>query len=91
MGAFVPRCQFAIKGQYAEADALYLRAIQIEERTLGPLHPEFATTLNNRAGLLERQVTTTNASFTATLVGASLVGESCLVVVNYSLRIQHRT
>ncbi|CAN0344597.1 unnamed protein product, partial [Ectocarpus sp. 6 AP-2014] len=38
-----------------EADPLYLRAIEIGEKTLGPDHPDFATSLNNRAGLLQAQ------------------------------------
>ena len=44
------------QGKYAEADPLYLRAIEIGEKTLGPDHPELATRLNNRAGLLAAQV-----------------------------------
>ncbi|CAM9170840.1 unnamed protein product, partial [Ectocarpus sp. 8 AP-2014] len=38
-------------GKYDEADPLYLRAIEIGEKTLGPDHPALATRLNNR-GLL---------------------------------------
>ncbi|CAN0458451.1 unnamed protein product, partial [Scytosiphon promiscuus] len=34
-------------GKYDEADPLYLRAIEIEEKTLGPDHPSVATSLNN--------------------------------------------
>ncbi|CAN0356259.1 unnamed protein product, partial [Ectocarpus fasciculatus] len=44
------------QGKYQEADPLYLRAIEIGERTLGADHPDLATRLNNRAGLLEKQV-----------------------------------
>ena len=44
------------QGKFDEADPLYLRAIEIGEKTLGPEHPSLATTLNNRAGLLEQQV-----------------------------------
>ena len=40
------------QGKYEEADPLYLRAVAIGEKTLGPDHPTLATTLNNRAGLL---------------------------------------
>ena len=45
-----------LQERYDEADRLYLRCIKIEERTLGPDHPELAVSLNNRAGLLRRQV-----------------------------------
>ncbi|CAN0527328.1 unnamed protein product, partial [Laminaria digitata] len=37
--------------KFEEADPLYLRAIEIGEKTLGPDHPSLATRLNNR-GLL---------------------------------------
>ncbi|CAN0068607.1 unnamed protein product, partial [Ectocarpus sp. 12 AP-2014] len=43
------------QGNYAEAAPLYLRAIEIQEKILGPDHQDLATTLNNRAGLLESQ------------------------------------
>ncbi|CAN0535993.1 unnamed protein product, partial [Laminaria digitata] len=36
------------RGKYAEADSLYLRAIEIGEKTLSPDHPDLATRLNNR-------------------------------------------
>ena len=45
-----------MQGKYDEADPLYLRAIEIGEKTLGPDHPDLATRLNNRARLLESQV-----------------------------------
>ena len=41
-----------IQGKYAEAEPLYARAIEIWEKALGPEHPNVATVLNNRAGLL---------------------------------------
>ncbi|CAM9170764.1 unnamed protein product, partial [Ectocarpus sp. 8 AP-2014] len=44
-----------LMGKYAEADPLYLRAIEIGENTLGLDHPALATQLNNWAGLLESQ------------------------------------
>ena len=44
------------QGNLEQADPLYLRAIEIAEKTLGPDHPELATCLNNRAMLLESQV-----------------------------------
>ncbi|CAN0500846.1 unnamed protein product, partial [Ectocarpus sp. 8 AP-2014] len=40
---------------YTEADPLYLRAIEIGEKALGPDHPDIATRLNRRAGLLRLQ------------------------------------
>ncbi|CAM9914177.1 unnamed protein product [Ectocarpus sp. 12 AP-2014] len=43
------------QGKYDEADPLYLQAIEIAEKTLGPDHPSEATRLNNRVGLLESQ------------------------------------
>ena len=46
----------ATQGKFEEADSLYLRAIEIGEKTLGPDHPDLATRLNNRAGLLRKQV-----------------------------------
>ncbi|CAN0586242.1 unnamed protein product, partial [Ectocarpus sp. 12 AP-2014] len=43
------------QGIYDKADPLYLRAIEIGEKTLGPDHPDLATWLNNRARLLKAQ------------------------------------
>lgn len=44
------------QGKYAEADLLYARSLAIREKVLGPEHPEFATSLSNRAELLKSQV-----------------------------------
>lgn len=44
------------QGKYEEADPLCLRAIVIDERALGPDHPELAAKLSKRAGLLQQQV-----------------------------------
>ena len=44
------------QGEYAKAGALYKRCQAIDEKVLGPEHPSVATTLHNRAGLLEAQV-----------------------------------
>ena len=41
---------------YQEADELYLRAIGIQEKVLGPDHPDLGTLLNNRASGLGAQV-----------------------------------
>lgn len=35
---------------------MYVRAVKIGEKVLGPLHPDLATRLNNRAVLLTKQV-----------------------------------
>ena len=45
------------QGKYGEADLLYLRAIEIREKALGPDHPTVATSLNDRANVLHAQVT----------------------------------
>lgn len=44
------------QGKHEEADALYARAIEIGETSLGPDHPDQTIRLCNRAGLLESQV-----------------------------------
>lgn len=44
------------KEKFEEADPLYLRAIEMGEKALGPGHPALARQLNNRAGLLTKQV-----------------------------------
>ncbi|CAN0521020.1 unnamed protein product, partial [Ectocarpus sp. 8 AP-2014] len=38
-----------LQGKDSEADRLYLRAIEIGEKTLGPTHVQLAAMLNNRA------------------------------------------
>ncbi len=43
------------QGREAEAEPLYQQALDIQEKALGPEHPEVATTLNNLAGLCTRQ------------------------------------
>ncbi|CAN0545207.1 unnamed protein product, partial [Ectocarpus sp. 12 AP-2014] len=44
-----------IQGKYDEADPLYARVLQILAATVGEEHPNYASALNNRAGLLESQ------------------------------------
>ena len=44
------------QGKLAEAERLYERCQAIDEKVLGSEHPDFAITLNNRAGLLRAQV-----------------------------------
>ncbi len=43
------------QARYAEAEPLYLRAIEIGEKTLGPEHPHLTTYLNNLAELYRDQ------------------------------------
>lgn len=45
-----------LQGKYAEAEPLYEHCQAMLEKVLGPEHPDVATTLNGRAGLLEKQV-----------------------------------
>jgi CHAT domain-containing protein/Tfp pilus assembly protein PilF len=44
---------YKAEGRYAEAEPLYKRAQAIDEKALGPDHPDVATDLNNRADLYE--------------------------------------
>lgn len=44
------------QGWYAEAEPKYLRSLAIRESVRGPDHPDVATSLNNLASLLHRQV-----------------------------------
>jgi hypothetical protein len=37
-----------------EAESLYLRALSVQEKVLGPMHPDNATTLYNYAALLRK-------------------------------------
>ncbi|CAB1119264.1 unnamed protein product [Ectocarpus sp. CCAP 1310/34] len=46
---------FNIQGKFTEAEPLYGRSQAIQEKVLGPEHPDVATSLNNRAGLLRAQ------------------------------------
>ncbi|CAM9971540.1 unnamed protein product [Ectocarpus sp. 8 AP-2014] len=50
------RYMLCMTGKYAEAEPLYERSQAIQEKVLGPEHPDVATSLNNRASLLESQV-----------------------------------
>ena len=42
---------YRIQGRYAEAEALYKRALILGEKVLGPDHPDVGTYLSNFAGL----------------------------------------
>ena len=44
------------QGKYDEAEPLYERSQAIREKVLGPEHPDVATSLHDRAGLLKAQV-----------------------------------
>ena len=44
------------QGKYDEAEPLYERSQAIDEKVLGPEHPDVAQSLNNRAVLLQNQV-----------------------------------
>ncbi|CAN0141647.1 unnamed protein product, partial [Ectocarpus sp. 8 AP-2014] len=41
------------QGKYEEADVLNTRAIEIQEKALGPDHPSLATSLTTRSWLLK--------------------------------------
>jgi tetratricopeptide (TPR) repeat protein len=43
------------QGRYAEAEPLYKRALRIDEKALGPEHPDVAIDLNNLAELYRAQ------------------------------------
>ena len=43
----------SFQGKFAEAERLYERCQAIDEKVLGPEHPDLAIMLNNRAGLLQ--------------------------------------
>lgn len=45
-----------MQGKHSDAEPLYERSQAIRENVLGPEHPEVATSLNNRANLLAKQV-----------------------------------
>ena len=46
---------FRHQGRYAEAEPLYVRALGINEKVLGPEHPDTARSLNNLAELWQSQ------------------------------------
>jgi len=49
------------QGQYAQAEPLYLRALAILEKALGPDHPSVAKSLANYADLLQKTGPTAEA------------------------------
>ena len=48
--------EICLQGKYEEAEALYLRATDICEETLGSEHPFVATILSNMAVMMNKQV-----------------------------------
>ena len=46
---------FCSQGRYAEAEPLLRRALAIDEKALGPEHPDTAATLNSLAELYNKQ------------------------------------
>src|SRR5262249_42277990 len=46
---------YKAQSRYADAEPVYKRALAIQEKTLGPDHPDVATSLNNLADLYEDQ------------------------------------
>ena|ERR1700680_4968344 len=46
---------YRAQGQYAKAEPLYLQALEIEKKVLGPEHPNVARELNNLALLYDAQ------------------------------------
>ena len=49
-------------GDYAKAEPLYRQALEIRKRALGENHPDYATSLNNLAGLYQAMGTTRRPS-----------------------------
>ncbi|CAN0483784.1 unnamed protein product, partial [Scytosiphon promiscuus] len=43
------------QGKFAEAEALYMRSLAVQEQSLGPEHPALAPLLVTSARLLKRQ------------------------------------
>ena len=50
------------QGKYEQAEPLYERSQAIQEKALGPDHPDVASVIGNRALLLDKQVRATGAS-----------------------------
>ena len=43
------------QGRYLEAEGLYRQALEIDRATIGEAHPDYATDLNNLAGVVRAQ------------------------------------
>lgn len=50
------RFPLSFQGKYDDAEPLYERLTAIKEKALGRDHPDVATVLNSRAGLMQNQV-----------------------------------
>ena len=60
---------YQAQGQYAQAEPLFKRSLAIQEKALGPDHPDVATSLNNLAGLYDAKASTRRPSRSTTLAG----------------------
>ena len=58
------------QARYSEAEPIYLRALEIRENRLGPVHPDLAITLENYAALLSKMGRTADASTLVTRANA---------------------
>jgi tetratricopeptide (TPR) repeat protein len=45
---------YGARGQYTQAEPLFKRALAIDEKALGPNHPDVATSLSNLAELYRK-------------------------------------
>lgn len=85
----------AVQGKFAQAEQLNERSQAIWEKSLGPEHPHVATSLDNRADLLIRQVGAglehdfkiERANSPLELAGLSESSRMILVVAIVSLRL----
>lgn len=59
LSIMMPGCSWLscyTQGKYLDAERLYKRSRDIQEKVLGPRHPDVAVVLNNSAVLLEERV-----------------------------------
>lgn len=59
LSIMMPECSWLscyTQGKYLDAERLYKRSRDIQEKVLGPRHPDVAVVLNNSAVLLEERV-----------------------------------
>ena len=78
---FTPTPFVVSQGKFAEAEPLYERSQALNEKIHGPEHEAVATSLNNRAALLHKQVRATRKfSENSCVVGhlsCSTTGRGC--------------
>lgn len=67
------------QGRYAEADPLLKRSQAIQEKALGPEHPDVATVLMSRGALLKMQVGTEKQLCCLVSIFVGAVFEICLI------------